>query len=181
MINPADLIPLARVVAQIRILCDERSSGAMFLISEENRMAQVHLSAGQVVAVMCRNKRGVEAIQLMREIHSVHMRFDDSHFAASDSDELLTEVFFSCLAATHQAPARAEVRVQTAPLTSDVKATLQKLLAKRIGPMAEIICLEHFEGATNVLPVIEALASEIPSLEDANKFRADAARAIGER
>ena len=173
------LISLARVVGQVRALCDARSSGIVFLTTEENRMAQVHLSAGHVVAVICRNKRGFAAVQLMRDIHSARMHFDAGHIAASDSDELLTQVFFDYLGNTAQAPlAPSETNGPVAILPPDVKITLEKLLAKFVGPMAEIICLEHFEGATNALSVIEAIAKEIPNHKDADKFRADAKRAI---
>lgn len=179
--HPLDyLISLARVVDQVRALCDARSSGIVFLTTEENRMAQVHLSAGHVVAVICRNKRGFAAVQLMRDIHSARMHFDAGHIAASDSDELLTQVFFDYLGNTAQAPlAPSETNAPVATLPPDVKITLEKLLAKFIGPMAEIVCQDHFEGATNALSVIEAIAKEIPSHEDADKFRADAKRAIG--
>jgi hypothetical protein len=180
VIKPADLIPLASIVAQIRVLCNARSSGIMFLVSEENRMAQVHLSAGEVVGVICRSKRGLAAIKLMRDIHSAHMRFDNTNIATLDSDGLLTEVFFDYLSATHQEDAApSEAHESGSPLTPDIKVILQKLLAKFIGPMAEIVCLDHFEGATNALRVIDAIANEISNQEDANKFRSDATRAIG--
>lgn len=176
----SDLISLARVVDQVKALCDARSSGIVFLATEENRMAQVHLSAGHVVAVICRNKRGFAAVQLMCDIHSARMHFDAGHIAGSDSDELLTQVFFDYLGDTDQAPsAPAETNAPVATLTADVKITLEKLLVKFIGPMAEIICQDHFEGATNALSVIEAIANEIPNHDDADKFRADAKRAIG--
>lgn len=179
---PDHLISLAKVVDQVRALCDALSSGIVFLTTEENRMAQVHLSAGHVVAVICRNKRGFAGVQLMSDIHSARMHFDPGHIAASDSDELLTQVFFDYLGNTAQAPlaplAPSETNAPVATLTPDVKITLEKLLAKFIGPMAEIICLEHFEGATNARSVIEAIAKEIPNHEDADKFRADAKRAI---
>ncbi|WP_301101597.1 hypothetical protein [Propionivibrio sp.] len=177
---PDDLIPLARIVAQIRIYCNEQSSGIVFLASEDNRMAQVHLKAGQIVAVICRNKRGIAAIQLMCDIRSAHIRFDGGQNTTSNSDELLTEAFFDYLSATPNKTqaAASKVPVPSGPLTSDVKLTLQKLLAKFIGPMAEIICQDHFDGASNTLRVIEALANEIPKPEDAAKFRSDAARAI---
>jgi hypothetical protein len=177
---PDHLISLAKVVDQVRALCDALSSGIVFLTTEENRMAQVHLSAGHVVAVICRNKRGFAAVQLMCDIHSARMHFDAGHIAASDSDELLTQVFFDYLGNTAQAPsAPSETTAPAATLPPDVKITLVKLLAKFIGPMAEIICQDHFEGATNALSVIEAIAKEIPNHDDADKFRADAKRAIG--
>jgi hypothetical protein len=175
----SDLISLALVVDQVKALCDAQSSGIVFLTTEENRMAQVHLSAGHVVEVICRNKRGFAAIRLMCDIQSARVHFDAGHIAASDSDELLTQVFFDYLGDTDQAPlAPSETNAPVATLTADVKITLEKLLAKFIGPMAEIICQDHFEGATSARSVIEALAKEIPNREDADKFRVDAKRAI---
>ena len=170
------------VVDQLRDLCHARSSGIVFLTSEDNRMAQVHVNAGHVVAVVCRNQRGFAAIQLMRDIHCAHMRFDQSHIPPANSDALLTEVFFDYLSAVHpELSTPAEAHASGAALTADVKATLQKLLAKFIGPMAELICLDHFATASDARGAIEALAKEIPSPEDAGKFRADATRAIRSR
>lgn len=181
MLKPAgESIPLARIVAQIRILCNEQSSGIVFLASEDNRMAQVHLKEGHIVSVICRNKRGIAAIQLMCDIRSAHMLFNGSRNAASDSDEMLTEVFFGYLVgATPQAQVvSTKAPVQVRFLTPDVKLTLQKLLVKSVGPMAEIICQEHFERETSARRVIEALANEIPDPEEAAKFRSEAARVI---
>jgi hypothetical protein len=116
----------------------------------------------------------------MRDIRSARLHFDAGHVATADSDELLTEVFFDYLGDTGQAPsAPTEAGGPVVTLTADIKSTLVKLLAKFIGPMAEIICLDHFEGATNALSAIEAIANEIPSRVDADKFRADAKRVIG--
>ena len=180
MHQPENLISLAMVVDQVRALCQAKSSGIVFLTTQENRMAQVHLSAGYLVAVICRNKRGFAAIQLMRDIQSARMRFDPSNIAASNSDDLLTQVFFDYLSDTSSAaPAPSETNERVVGLTADVKVTLEKILAKFIGPMAEIVCSDHFEGASDTLSVIEAIANEIPSREDADKFRADATRAIG--
>lgn len=182
MLKPEDLVSLAVVVDQIKALCRAHSSGIVFLTTEENRMAQVHLNAGHVVTVVCRNKRGFVAIQLMRDIHRAHMRFDQSHIPAADSDELLTEVFFDYLSTAQPALSKpAETNEPGTDLTADVQITLQKLLAKFIGPMAEFICQDHFAGAPNALHAIDAIANEIPDKEDARKFRADAARAIGQR
>ncbi len=56
-------------------------------------------------------------------------------------------------------------------LSTDQKRVLETCLADCIGPMAAIVCEDHFNSAGDLHAAIEALAAEIPSPGQVKKFR----------
>lgn len=60
-------------------------------------------------------------------------------------------------------------------LTSEVRATVQRVMTQYIGPMAEIVCDDHFGQAGNVRALVQLLAGEISVPEQAARFRAEIA------
>ena len=64
-------------------------------------------------------------------------------------------------------------------LTPALKATIQRVMTQYIGPMAEIICDDHFDAAGNLQALVQLLADEISAPAQAAKFRADIARELG--
>lgn len=64
-------------------------------------------------------------------------------------------------------------------LTPEVKATIQRVMTQYIGPMAEIICDDHFDAAGNMQALVQLLADEISASDQAARFRAEMAREFG--
>jgi hypothetical protein len=191
----AELIPFLRIVEHIKQLCAQRRSGTVFLVSDDNRMAQVQLDNGEIASLLCRNRRGLEALGIMRGMQQARLRFDDSYLAKTERDDLSTQAVLDSLGAgasdtpapaTTTAPPGAVAAAPKVPaaapalaLTAEIKGSFLRVLVKYIGPMAEIVCEEHFEQAGNLRALILLLAGEIPNPDQAAKFRADISAELG--
>ena len=183
----AELIPFLRIVENIKQLCAQRRSGTVFLVSDDNRMAQVQLENGEIASLLCRNRRGLEALGIMRGMQNARLRFDETYIAKAERDNLSTQAIFDYLCGValnaispekEAAPSAKPAMAQDMTLTPDVKAVFQRIMLKYIGPMAEIVCEDHFEQAGNMRSLVQVLASEIPGPEQAAKFRAEIAKEL---
>jgi pentatricopeptide repeat protein len=72
----SDFLPFAELVPRIAALSAERYTGAVLLVSDDNRMGQLHLLAGQIVHVLCRGRRGSDALVLMRTMRRARLSLD---------------------------------------------------------------------------------------------------------
>lgn len=187
-----EFMPFIDVVDQIAGFCSQRVTGTALLISDDNRMAQVHLQAGKIVFILCRGRRGRDGLAIMRTMQNARLTLDKAGVVNADGLDWPTEIVLGYLDGTLDdlpgsgvlggavpRPAAAAPRPAATPgLTADIKATLQRCLVKYVGPMAEIVCSDHFDGATDVRSVVMALAKEIPNDDQAAKFKVDVAKAL---
>ena len=181
----AELLPFLRVVDYLRQLCAQGRSGTVFLVSDDNRMAQVRLDKGQIASLLCRNRRGIEALGILRSMANARLRFDETFLVKDEHDNLSTQAIFDALGGGSGVVEVAPSAVPPRPadpamaLTPALKATIQRVLTQYIGPMAEIICDDHFEAAGNLQALVQLLADEISAPAQAAKFRAEIARELG--
>lgn len=187
-----EFLPFLRIVEYIRQLCAQRRSGTVFVVSDDNRMAQVRLEDGEIASLLCRNRRGLEALGIMRGMQNARLRFDESYIARAEKDNLSTQAILDdlfCVAPSvlsriqesappAAVPAPAVGEQHKLVLTSEVRATVQRVMTQYIGPMAEIVCDDHFEQAGNVRALVQLLAGEISVPEQAARFRAEIAREL---
>ena len=187
-----ELIPFWRIVEQLRQFCAERLTGTVFIVSDDNRMAQVHLESGNIVMLLCRGRRGLDALAAMRTMLNARLRFDDTYISATETEHLDTrEVINQLSASLPSAPPGAALRAATpaAPaagaavagpaLSAEALARMERILVQYIGPMAQIVCADHAADAGDVRALALALISEIPDKKQADAFRAEAARSFG--
>jgi hypothetical protein len=193
-----DLIPFRRIVEMVREFCTQRRTGTVFIVSDDNRMAQVHLESGNIVALLCRGRRGQEALAGMRTMQAGRLRFDDNYLTADSAEHFNTCDVLEAL--TGGVPARsraverlqpaaprpAPVPVQAAPaqggpgtVTPAQAAMLERILVQYIGPMGEIVCADHVAQAGNLKALIELLAEEVPDEDKAAQFSKEASRLLG--
>lgn len=189
-----DLIPFRRIVEMVREFCTQRRTGTVFIVSDDNRMAQVHLESGNIVALLCRGRRGQEAVAGMRTMQAARLRFDDNYLTADDSERFDTNKVLDLLgsggsdsprvAERAAAPVAAPAPPPAAPegpgtVTPAQATTLEHILVQYIGPMAEIVCADHVAHAGNVRALIAVLADEVPGKAQAAQFVRDANRLLG--
>ena len=195
-----ELLPFWSIVEQLRQCCADRLTGTVFIVSDDNRMAQVHLDSGNIVMLLCRGRRGLDALAAMRTMLHARLRFDDSLVTASDTEQLDTRAVIDQLglgaeAGRQDAPVRlpgagpativaAEVvapaaRAQAAtPVSAAASATLERLLVHYIGPMAQIVYADHAGQTHELRALVTALAGEIQDQRQAEAFLRDAAAAL---
>jgi hypothetical protein len=179
--------PFAELVAQIGRMCGQGMSGTVLLVSDDNRMAQLHLHAGQIVFVMCRGRRGSDALGIMRTMRSARLRVEGLTAQGGDQVGLATDAILAYLGGTLTQLPEADAARQPAPrpvaveidfLTPQVRLACQQTLSRYIGPMAEIVAQEHFDSAPDARALAVALAAEIPGREAAANFLADIAKVL---
>ena len=181
-----DMIPFRRIIEMVREFCSQRRTGTVFIVSDDNRMAQVHLESGNIVALLCRGRHGQEAVAGMRTMQAGRLRFDDNYLTASDAERFDTHALLELLGAgtagaarTAERPAPVPAPAASGAVTPAQAAALEQCLVQFIGPMAEILCADHVAQAANVPALIAVLADEIPDKTQAARFTREAGRLLG--
>ena len=171
-----EYIPFPEIVAELRKLCIQAVTGTLFVATKANRSAQLILDKGEIVFVYFFNKRGKEALELMSTIRAGRFRFQEG--AVSRRTPLPpTDTILQSLIDGHKISDQdiedIEAPVSTGlGLSQEQKTVLESCLAEFIGPMAGIICEDHLDVAANLQAAVDALDAEIPSSEQAKKFKA---------
>lgn len=178
-----ELNSLPTIVEQIRQLCIQLRTGTVFLVSDQNRMVQVHLDRGEIALLMHRNRRGQEALQIIAGMRQARLRFDEGYVTKAEKDTLSTRAVLDYLhAAAQDVPPSATAQDSGAApaiaLNGEVTAAIEAIMTRYIGPMAEIVCAEHFARATDLPALIQGLAGEFPVQAHAARFRAEIAQAL---
>jgi hypothetical protein len=197
----AEFTPFPSLMVQIATLCGQRQTGTVMLVSDDNRMGKIHLRAGEIVFVMCRGRRGRDALGLMRTMQAARLSFVAGAVDAADAVEWASKTVLDYLnglmadlpasgaagatlqskladapgTATPAAPAPAATQQTTkaADVTPGTRAMIESVMLTYIGPMAQIVCADHFAGATDTRALILALATEIPGAANQAKFQAE--------
>ncbi|WP_332879371.1 hypothetical protein [Massilia sp. S19_KUP03_FR1] len=204
----AEFTPLPSLVAQIANLCGQRQTGTVMLVSDDNRMGQIHLRAGEIVFVMCRGRRGRDALGIMRTMHAARLSFVAGAIDAAEAIEWASKTVLDYLngllpdlpgqgdaapgappgvagtaavatkpvaAVAAAAPPQPVTAVAVTPAT---KAMFEKVMLTYIGPMAQIVCGDHFATATDARALTVALATEIPGAANQARFKAEIAKLL---
>ena len=200
-----EFTPFPSLLEQIAKLCGQRQTGTVMLVSDDNRMGQIHLRAGEIVFVMCRGRRGRDALGNMRTMQAARLSFIAGAVDAAEAIEWASKTVLDYLngllpdlpgqadagAALQPAAARAPAVAATptaAPVqrqpaaavdvTPAIKALFEKVMLTYIGPMAQIVCADHFATNTGVRALTLALANEIPGAAQQARFRAEIAQLL---
>ncbi|MFT5727705.1 MAG: hypothetical protein ACI8PB_001843 [Desulforhopalus sp.] len=165
-----EYIPFTDLIAKIEELCTEKATGIFFIATKANRSAQIVIENGAIVFVYFYNKQGQEALELMLSIQAGRYRFQK--YATSPRRNKLppTKDILNFLYGKRKTKSLKEAKAHT-QLTDKQKQILETVLADYIGPMAAIICEDHLDSVPDLASAIEALASEMPSPEQGQKFR----------
>ena len=180
-----EMMPFWRVVEQLRHYCAERLTGTVFIVSDDNRMAQVQLDGGNIVMLLCRGRRGLDALAAMRTMPSARLRFDASVAPAGETEHFNTSEIIDRLGISVAGTAPVSAAVRPAPASAAASqapgtlARLERMLVHYIGPMAQIVCADYASHKGDMRSLVLALASEVPDQRQADAFRAEAAQALG--
>ena len=202
---PAEFTPFPSLMEQIANLCGQRQTGTVMLVSDDNRMGQIHLRAGEIVFVMCRGRRGRDALGIMRTMQAARLSFVAGAVDAAEAIEWASKTVLDYLSgllpdlpgqgeggtgaqpgsagtaasfaarpvAPAAAPAAAPQPDRAVGVTPATKALFEKVMLTYIGPMAQIVCGDHFDTATDARALMLVLATEIPGAANQAKFKAE--------
>ena len=189
-------------VAALRGLCSERRTGTLFVVTAANEAARFVLRQGEIVAVQCRARRGLDAIGHLRSVTSGRFNFTPDVAGPPDAPALPpTQEVLAIFAQREPAPGRlareaAPARAagptpEVAPAREAVPApsrthfewaqrVLEAELTEYLGPMASLVCREHLLRAGDLTEpdalarVVAAVAKEIGDPVKEARFKREA-------
>ncbi len=157
------------LIKEIHRLCQEKTTGTLFITGDNNRLAQISLKEGKFVLLSCLNKRGMEAVPLIRQISGgwfqfVNVKVSDD-FSLPATADILSALGGGVLPPT---------TIAAAPVTlsKPMLAILQEALAEYIGPVAMLLCTSRLQGVSDVESALDILAKEITNPQHAQQFKA---------
>ena len=199
-----EFTPFVQLLDRIAGFCAQGETATIMLVSDDNRMAQIHLDGGRIVFVLCRGRRGRDGLDILRTMQNARLSMDRPSVGSNDplpwSTEAILDYLYGSITelpeagspastllpgvARRPAPAAAPAPAPAAPagkpgLTDAQRTIFENALATYIGPMAAIVCGDYFDEATDLRVLTQKLAGEIPNAEQAAKFKADISKALG--
>ena len=175
----AAIKPFSDVVSELAQCCRDKRDGVFFITTESNRSAYLTLKQGSIESIHYMNKRGADALDLLRSVKAGTCRFSEGAENAMFRAQPLpkTEVILAVLAdnvSDDQTP-----KSEAAPTANPVPAQnslpgdndeLLQLLIEFMGPMASVVYDDAKETTPNAKLLIKKLAMEIPDNYQQSEF-----------
>jgi len=194
-------VPYAELLSELSRLCAARRTGTMFIATTDNQSARIGLQQGDIISLVFRTQRGLEAIDRIRKITAGRFTFSDTVVDRVASADLpTTSDLLSLLAGNgappvvsatpappapppHAAPrpgAPAQAQAAASPELVRVQAVIEVELTEFVGPIAPLLCRGHISKAAAAgspldLPaLVEAVAREIGDRAKEDRFKQQA-------
>ncbi len=166
-------IAFPSLMAELQQLCREGRTGTLFIATDDDNLVRMSLDHGEIVFVTFQNRRGQTALPLMLQINAGRLRFEEDMLSSTSKTSLpATPAILQYLIA---AGASGETQPTTTPsagidLSLEAKRIIEETLAEFIGPLANLVCEEHFGRAQGLKAAVEVLAGEIQDPDRARRF-----------
>ncbi|MDS4042651.1 MAG: hypothetical protein RKP20_15940 [Candidatus Competibacter sp.] len=175
-----ELLSFSTIVAYLRKLCQEKRTGTLLITSNYRLLGQISIEAGEIVFLFSQGKRGINALPLFANTKDGTITFSEGKVPArtplpptGDILEFLTSANPAAAVANKSEP------LSFRPLSPSAKTILEQTLKEFIGPIASLVCTDHFRTTATLEATINALAGEIPAPAAANQFRELARKRLG--
>jgi hypothetical protein len=194
-------VPYAELLSELSRLCAARRTGTMFIATTDNQSARIGLQQGDIISLVFRTQRGLEAIDRIRKITAGRFTFSDTVVDRVASADLPTTSDLLSLLAGNGAPpvvsatpappapppdaaprpgAPAQAQAAASPELVRVQAVIEAELTEFVGPIAPLLCRGHISKAAAAgspldLPaLVEAVAREIGDRAKEDRFKQQA-------
>ena len=167
MINPKSMSHDS-LVAELQKRIQEKKSGTLFISADNRRTAQINLLNGNIVALSCLNKRGVDALHLLQQLNPSWFQFIEGSSIATDRDLPSNAVIMSSLVSDFGSVSESVESTASTPQTDEM---LKHILAEFMGPVAPLICNKIMRQTRNLDQAIDLLAQEIPDQQQVVEFK----------
>lgn len=185
--EPAPM-PYNQLLTELGALCSARRTGTMFIATTDNQSARIGLRQGEIVSLVFRTRRGLEAVDGIRKITAGRFSFSDAVVDRVSSTELpYTADLLVLLSGADSPPppvaaaprTAAPVAAQPVPGSQLAKAqaVIEAELTEIVGPIAPLLCREHIARAVAVGPpwdfpaLVEAVSREIGDRVTEDRFK----------
>lgn len=171
-----DFISFEAIVAYIWQLCQEKRTGTLSVISGNHLLGQISIQDGEIVFLFSHGKHGLNAMPPWLDIKGGAIAFSEGVVpikTASSSLPATNDILEYLASATNLNTVfiRDAEPLSIRPLSASTKAILEQTLKEFIGPIAGLVCTDHFRTVFTLDAAIEALADEIPTSAAAVQFR----------
>jgi len=182
-----------QLMTELGALCAAKRTGTMFVATTDNHSARIGLRQGDIVSLVFRTQRGIEALDHIRKITAGRFSFSDAvvdkgpHADLPHTADLLALLLGeeSPLPPPPSAPpAAAASRTPAAaapppahPQLARAQAVIESELTESVGPIAPLLCREHLARAAAAGPpwdwheLVEAVAREIGDRAKEDRFK----------
>jgi len=201
-------VPYAELLSELSRLCAARRTGTMFIATTDNQSARIGLQQGDIISLVFRTQRGLEAIDRIRKITAGRFTFSDTVVDRVASADLPTTSDLLSLLAGNGAPpvvsatpappapppdaaprpgAPAQAQAAASPELVRVQAVIEAELTEFVGPIAPLLCRGHISKAAAAgspldLPaLVEAVAREIGDRAKEDRFKQQVLARLRER
>jgi len=167
--------PLSHLIAELETLCRNRSTGMVFIVTDDNQMARLNLKAGEIDFISFHHKRGKDALAMFSNIHAGLLRFEAGHTAENASMDLPSTVdileYLANPAGSPGVPADSSAPKHTGmTLSASRRVMIEEVLTEFIGPMASLVCEEVMNAAPDLESGLRSLAAQIQESSQAQDF-----------
>jgi len=186
-----EIRPFSTVLHELNTLVGSKSSGFLFLVTNENAAATIRLRNGTIEEVSFANRHNDEAVQLLMKVPGARARFQPSVMAAIPSkygplsaaslEWLMSAPDASATApgsATHAAPPAAISAITTPDLRPKQRPVVEAIALTYFGPIAGLLCEEAFGESRDIERILVQIASNLAERAEADRFLAEARKAI---
>jgi hypothetical protein len=194
-------VPYAELLSELSRLCAARRTGTMFIATTDNQSARIGLQQGDIISLVFRTQRGLEAIDRIRKITAGRFTFSDTVVDRVASADLPPTSDLLSLLAGNRAPpvvsatpappapppdaaprpgAPAQAQAAASPELVRVQGVIEAELTEFVGPIAPLLCRGHISKAAAAgspldLPaLVEAVAREIGDRAKEDRFKQQA-------
>ena len=182
------------LIEVLRDLVSQRQTGTLFITSAEQHSAHFVLNNGTICAVGYRFKRGMAAVDAMRQMRAGSYRFEANIVCAKSTSDLpdaqrllalLTDVEPATDAAAEQPVATRTEPAATPRQMAPFVALIQKQLTQHLGPVAEICCEDYLErtggvhSLADLTDMVHTLSEEIADNDERREFEETSLAALG--
>jgi hypothetical protein len=201
-------VPYAELLSELGRLCAAKRTGTMFIATTDNQSARIGLREGDIVSLVFRTQRGLEAIDRIRKITAGRFTFSDTVVDRVASADLpATSDLLSLLAGNGAPPVvpaapgpppppdaaprpvavAAQPPAAASPELVKAQAVIEAELTEFVGPIAPLLCRGHIAKAAAAGPpldvpaLVEAVAREIGDGAKEERFRQQALARLRER
>jgi hypothetical protein len=186
-----------QLMIELGALCAAMRTGTMFIATTDNHSARIGLRHGEIVSLVFRTQRGLEALDHIRKITAGRFNFTESvlektaHAGLPHTAELLAMLQgeYSPLPPPPPAPLPAAAPRVVSPAVAPppenpqltkARAAIESELTEFVGPIAPLLCREHMARAAAAGPpwdwreLVDAVAREIGDRAKEERFKQQA-------
>jgi hypothetical protein len=173
-----------KLSAVLKSLAEEKRTGTLICIGEDNVQGRILLREGRPVSARCRNFQGTEALHRINQHRLVSLKFHkDQNFVTledetdmtitpaseeSTSEQVSAAEYNALVDISSLAQLEDDKTLQT-PLTAEIQSIVAEELTEYLGPLAEMFVADLQPGIS-LLDALDSLSRDIGDIDASVEF-----------